>query len=271
MNPLLPLIAFAAVQAPAPVGPQEPPETRYRRCAEQVRTAPASAVDAANAWLVQGGSLYARQCLGLAYVALQRWDSAAAVYEQAGTEVPPAQDALRADLFVQAGNAWIAAGQPTRAILALDRALTASGLTDELRGEVHLDRARALVALDDAAGARQDLDRAVQLVPSDPFAWYLSAALAKREGNLSRARSDIRQALEITPDHPDMQLLAGTLAGLAGDLQEAERLYRRVAENAPEGEAKQAARASLATLREVEAPAARAAAPQPPEQAASPR
>ena len=177
MNPLLPLIAFAAVQAPAPVGPQEPPETRYRRCAEQVRTAPASAVDAANAWLVQGGSLYARQCLGLAYVALQRWDSAAAVYEQAGNEVPPAQDALRADLFVQAGNAWIAAGQPTRAILALDRALTASGLTDELRGEVHLDRARALVALDDAAGARQDLDRAVQLVPSDPFAWYLSAAL----------------------------------------------------------------------------------------------
>ncbi|HET9426766.1 MAG TPA: tetratricopeptide repeat protein [Allosphingosinicella sp.] len=269
MNLLLPIMALAAVQAPAAVGPQEPPETRYRRCADQVRTNPAQAVDAANQWLVQGGSLYARQCLGLAYVALERWEPAATVYEQAASEVPAAQDALRADLFVQAGNAWIAAAQPTRAILAFDQALTAPGLTDELRGEVHLDRARALVALDNPAGARQDLDRAVQLVPADPFAWYLSAALARREGNLSRARVDIGRALEIAPDNPDMQLLAGTLAGLAGDLQEAERLYRRVAERAPDGAAGRAARASLETLREVETPAT---VPQTaPEQSVSPQ
>ena len=272
MNPIFPLIALAAVQAAAPVGPQEAPEARYRRCADQVRAAPAQAVETAGRWLNQGGSLYARQCLGLAYVALERWEPAASVYEQAANEVPQAQNALRADLFVQAGNAWIAAAQPTRAISAFDQALTAPGLADELRGEVHLDRARALVALENPAGARRDLDRALQLVPSDPFAWYLSAALARREGNLSRAREDIGRALEISPDNPDMQLLAGTLAGLAGDLQEAERLYRRVAERAPEGPAGQAARASLETLRVVETPNSSApSAPTIPAQPVSPR
>ena len=257
----MPLIAFAASQASAQIGPQEPPETRYRRCAEQVRANPNFAVDTANGWLLQGGSLYARQCLGLAYVALERWQAAAAVYEQAASEVPTAQGALRADLFVQAGNAWIAAGQATKAVLALDQALTSSALADELRGEIHLDRARALVALDDHAGARRDLDRALQLVPADPFAWYLSAALARRENNLTRARGDIGRALEIVPANPDFQLLAGTLAGLAGDLQEAERLYRRVTEMAPESEAGRAAAASLATLREVEQPAVQSAPP----------
>ena len=260
-------MAMAATQGPAQAGPQEPPETRYRRCVEQVRANPNFAIETANAWLLQGGSLYARQCLGLAYVALERWEAAATVYEQAATEVPSAQGSLRADLFVQAGNAWIAAGQPTKAVLALDQALTSSALNDELRGEIHLDRARALVALSDPAGARRDLDRALQLVPADPFGWYLSAALARRENNLTRARADISRALELVPANPDFQLLAGTLAGLAGDLQEAERLYRRVTEMAPESEAGRAAAASLATLREVEQPAVQApplpAAPSP--------
>ena len=273
MSPLLPLIALAANQAPAQIGPQEPPETRYRRCADQVRINPNFAIDTANAWLLQGGSLYARQCLGLAYVALERWEAAAAVYEQAAGEVPSAQGALRADLFVQAGNAWIAAGQATKAVLALDQALASSALADELRGEIHLDRARALVALNDNAGARRDIDRALQLVAADPFAWYLSAALARREGNLSRARADIGRALEIVPANADFQLLAGTLAGLAGDLQEAERLYRRVAEMAPDSEAGRAAAASLATIREAEQPTSPAAQPgvTPPPRPTSPQ
>lgn len=270
MTLLFPLLAVAAAQAPAVAGPQEPFEVRYRRCTEQVGTDPARAIEAANAWLAAGGSLYARQCLGLAYVALERWAPAATVYEQAAVEVPPAQSALAADLWVQAGNAWIAGGEAARGVQAFDRALATPGLVDELRGEVHLDRARALVALNDSVGARTDIDRGIQLVPSDPFAWYLSAALARREGNLTRARSDINRALELSPDSPDVQLLAGTLAGLAGDLQEAERLYRRVAERAPESAAGRAASASLATLREVEEPAAPAqaapAAPEPPPQ-----
>ena len=40
----------------------------------------------ANAWRLQGGGLYARQCLGLAYVALERWAPAAEAYGKSGNK-----------------------------------------------------------------------------------------------------------------------------------------------------------------------------------------
>ena len=273
-------LAFLALQAaslpsspdpmpprrPAPTAPAAPAdaaaETRYRTCVDQVRANAEAAIAAANAWRAQGGGLNARQCLGLALVALERWEPAATAFEQAAREAEAARDPRRADFWVQAGNAWVAAGQPQRALTAFDAALLAPSLTDELRGEVHLDRARAHVAMNNAAGARSEIDRALQLVPADPFAWYLSAALARRDNNLSRAGADVARARELAPDNPDILLLAGTLAGLAGNMAEAERIYRRIVETAPDSDAGRAARESLATVREVEVPAPQPA-PQP--------
>jgi tetratricopeptide (TPR) repeat protein len=267
----------AALPVPAPPAPatsvEAAAEARFVTCSAMVRVDAQRAVDAANAWRMEGGGLHARQCLGLAYVAQQRWAEAAAVYEEAARDADIVQDDRRADLWVQAGNAWLAGAEPTRAILALDSALATTDLTDELRGEVHIDRARAMAALDNPAGARTDLDRALALVPADPFGWYLSAALARRQGDLVRARADIARAMELAPDNPDIALLGGTIAGLAGDMTEAERLYRRVAEGAPDTAAGRSARESLETLREVEvdAPAPAAEAPAPEAPSSSPR
>ena len=257
--------AQAAPQADAATAAEAAAETRYRACAALVRTNAEQALSVAGAWRVEGGGFHARQCLGLAYVGLERWQQAAEVYQDAARDADAGRDPRGADLWVQSGNAWIAAGEPTRAVQAFDSALATEHLSSELRGEAHLDRARALVALDNAAGARTDLDRALELVPADPMAWYLSAELARRAGDLTRARVDIARAMELAPDHPGIALLAGTLAGLAGDMTEAERLYRRVAEGAPDTDAGRQASASLATLREIEvdAPAAQTPAPQP--------
>lgn len=275
-----PILAFLAAQAaalpsspdPMPPRPAPPPavpappadagaEARYRSCTEQVRGNAEAAIETANAWRGEGGGLHARQCLGLALVALERWEPAATAFEQAAREAEAAQDPRRADFWVQSGNAWVAAGQPQRALLAFDAALLTPSLTDALRGEVHLDRGRAMVAMGNGAAARTEIDRALQLVPADPFAWYLSAALARRDSNLARAATDIARARELAPDNPDILLLAGTLAGLGGNMEEAERLYRRVVELAPDSEPGRAARDSLATAREIEVPA-----PQPPAQ-----
>ena len=260
--------AGATAQPPPAVAPAVSPEevaaqARYGECTALVRSEPQRAVDMANAWRLTDGRLYARMCLGLAYVALERWAPAATVYEQAAEEAARLQDARRADFLAQAGNAWLAGGEPTRAIADLDAALATPSLTDELRGEVHVDRARALVALGNLAGARDNLDRATQLVPSDPFAWYMSAALARRGNDLARAQADIARAMQLAPDNADIALLGGTIAGLAGNMTEAERLYRRVAEGAPDSEAGRAARASLETLREIEEPAPGAVAAPP--------
>lgn len=240
---LLAIAAFAAAAQAVP--PSDPEEARFRACAAAVQADPLAAVATANAWLVEAGGLPARQCLGLALVAAGRWEAAAEAYEAGARAGGAADDPRRADFWVQAGNAWLAADEPARAVRALDAALVTPHLSDALRGEAHLDRARAQVAQGDDAAARTDLDRALALVPEDPFAWYLSAALAGREGDLARARTEIARAVALAPDDPDVLLLSGTLAGLAGDMEEAERLYRRVAAIAPDSAAGRQALASL--------------------------
>lgn len=255
---------------PAPRVP-EAIVARFAACTDLIRTNAERAVEVASAWRVDGGGIYARQCLGLAYVALERWAPAATAFEQAARDAAAANDVRQADFWVQSGNAWLADGQGTRAIQAFDSALAAPGLSAALRGEAHLDRGRALVALGNPAGARTDLDEAIRLVPEDPFAWYLSAALSHRQNEAGRARTEIARARQLAPDNPDILLLAGTLAGQAGNMEEAERLYRRIVTEAPNTDAGRAAQDSLATLREVEVDAPAAAQGPPTPQPSSPQ
>lgn len=238
------LMALAAAQA-APA-PAQSDEALFRTCASLVKSAPDEAVAKANDWLVHGGGVYARQCLGLAYVELGRWSAAATVYDQAAREAETQQSPFRSDLWVQAGNAWLAAGDGAKAREAFNAALATTLLTPELRGEVLLDRARAAVPMGDLASARTDIDKALELVPGDGFGWYLSAALAVKEKNLKRAQNDIARAVSLAPDDPDVLLEAGNIAGLSGETEAAEGLYARVVRIAPASKAGKAAEAALA-------------------------
>jgi len=262
--------APTALPRPTPTQPESPAEARYRACTEQVRSNPEAAVDAANVWREQGGGLAARQCLGLALSALERWAPAATAFEQAARDAESANDPRRTDFWVQAANAWLAGGDGRHAMSDFDNALLSPNLTDQLRGEVHLDRGRAQVALGNAAAARGEIDHALQLVPNDPMAWYLSAALARRENNMARAATDIARARQLAPDSPDIMLLAGTIAGLGGNMAEAERLYRQVVQTSPHSDAGHQAEESLSTMQDVEVPAAAATAPAPARPAANP-
>ena len=270
---LLSALALAALQPPTTPPPAAPQgdNARLRACLALVRSAPQQAATEAQAWVEEergAGRLPGRRCLGLAFAAQAQWAAAATVYEQAAQEAEAANDPGRAGLRAQAGNAWLAAGEAQRALQALDAALTTQGLVPAQRGQALLDRARAQVAAGHADRARADIDSALQLVPNEGFAWYLSAALARRSNDLIRAATDIARARQLSPDDPDILLLAGTIIGQAGNMNEAYMLYRRVVELAPESEAGRQAAASLATVREIEedAPAAapqQAPAPEP--------
>ena len=249
---------------PAPTAPATPPpappadaavEARYRSCVDQVRADAEAAVAAADAWRAQGGGLHARQCLGLALVA-----SSAGSRRRRRSSRRRARPRRRGSAprrFLGPGGQCLGRGGPAAA-----RARRRSTPLCWRRASPTGCAARSISTapapwsrLGNAAGARAEIDRALQLVPADPFAWYLSAALARRDNNLARAGIDIARARELAPDNPDILLLAGTLAGLAGNMEEAERIYRRIVAAAPDSDAGRAARESLATLREVEVPA----------------
>jgi tetratricopeptide (TPR) repeat protein len=245
--------AAQPAEAPQPARPAPPTavaaphsdEALFASCTALVKREPERAVTAANEWRIRGGGVLARQCLGLAYVALERWAPAAVVFEQAAREAETERRPQHGDLWVQAGNSWLAANEGAKARDAFDAALATSLLAPEMRGEVHLDRARALVALGDLGGARRDIDKGLALVPADPFAWYLSAALALRQGDLGRAQRDVAKAVEGAPDDAAVLLLAGNIAGASGEEEAARGFYARSARAAPGSEAARAAEAAL--------------------------
>ena len=151
-------------------------------------------------------------------------------------------------LLAAAGNMWIAANDPARAALALDQALTGTGLVAEQRGEALLDRARAAEAQGDLKTARAKVNEAMGTVARDPFAWYFSAALAIREGDGKAAESSINRALEIAPADPTLLFEAGHVAQFNGDVPGARMYWERAIERDPNGATGRAAREALRML-----------------------
>ncbi|MBV8686046.1 MAG: hypothetical protein JOZ90_12420 [Alphaproteobacteria bacterium] len=253
---MIPMLLALAASAAAPAS--------LKACTDQAASAPAAALAAAEVWAAKGGGVDARLCQGLALSSLERWEAAAAAFEAAAAEAERLRDNRRADLRVQAGNAWLAAGDPAKARAAFDAALAAGLLAPPLQGEVRLDRARAAVAAGDEAAARADIDQALILVPGDGFAWYLSAALARRQNDLKRARSDIAKAASLARDDAAILVEAGNIAALSDDVDAARALYQRAVQVQPGSDAAKAARAALAANPPpAPAPAPAPAAPAP--------
>lgn len=158
------------------------------------------------------------------------------------------KDPKTARMYAAAGNLWIAANQPGKAALDLDRALALPGLEAEQRGEALLDRARAAEAQGDYKIARTRADEAAATISDDPFYWYFSAALAIREGDHSKASAAIGKALTIAPSDAAILLEAGHVADFNGDDNSARSYWTRAAQSDPNGPAGKAAAKAVEML-----------------------
>lgn len=234
------LLAPLLLQASAPPAPD---------CAELLKTDPARALEVANGRILQGGGVSAKQCAALAFAAMEKWPAAAAAFEQAARHAERDKLGVAADLWVQAANAHLAAGEPGQAAAALDAALVTGSLSGLAKGEAHLDRARAKVALGRLPEARADLDEALKLAPEDPLAWLLSASLARRMGRLDRAQADIGEAAKRSPDDASVALEAGRIALASGAPEAARVAFEGAIRNQPGSEAAKAAQAELDRLK----------------------
>ena len=226
-------------------GPPSPDEIRYHRCLDTAEQDPASAAEKANRWLMDGNNFMARECLGIADANQGHWSDAATAFEGAARDAEMAKDDRAAPDWSEAGNAWLAAGQPDKAIAAFGAALAQGTLDDKQVGEARLDRARALVAKGDLVHARQDIDLALQAVPDDSLAWLLSATLARMMNDLPRAHKDIAEALKRAPKAPQVELEAGNIAAKSGDEAGAKAAWQQAVSLAPTSPAGRSAAQAL--------------------------
>jgi tetratricopeptide (TPR) repeat protein len=174
-------------------------------------------------------------------------EASAQAFEEAAA-AQTTEEAEKARLWAAAGNMWIAANQPGKAAVALDKALAGTGLQAEQRGEALLDRARAAEAQNDLKLARAKVAEAAKTISDDPFLWYFSAALAIREGDAVTAKAAAGKLLTLAPNDPTALFEAGHVYHFAGDLAAARTYWTRASAADANGKSGQAAREALAML-----------------------
>ena len=175
-------------------------------------------------------------------------DEAAARGFEEAARASSDKDPKTARMYAAAGNLWIAANQPGKAALDLDKALAFPGLEGDQRGEALLDRARAAEAQDDLKTARARWTEAGSMIDRDPFYWYFSAGLAIRENDSATAKSSISKALTLAPSDPAVLFEAGHVADFTGNEAQARDYWKRAAAGDPNGPVGKAAAKAIEML-----------------------
>lgn len=189
----------------------------------------------------------AQSCRAVEASKAGRFAEAAAAFESTA-DLTPADDPAHDRALAAAGNMWIAAGQPGKAALALDKALAGKGLLADQHGLALLDRARAAEAQGDLKTARAKVNEAAKTISEDPYLWFFSAALALREEDIPTAKSSINRALAMVPDSPEVLFEAGHVFEAAGEEAKAREFWTRAAGADPNGPSGKAARQALGMI-----------------------
>ena len=168
----------------------------YERCMKLARERPDAGRKRAQQWQENGGAHPADHCFAVALIGLRQYKEAADRLEVLGRAMVRAPESLRAQVFDQAGQAWMLAGDPARAYAAASLAL-------ELRPDdpdLLLDRAEAAGAAGWYDKAAADLDRVLKANPSRVDALIYRAAANRELNRLDPAFDDISEALKLTPE-----------------------------------------------------------------------
>lgn len=259
---LLLLFAQAPGAAPMQSIPAQAPtrsvaQDRLDLCIDKARTDPSAAMIEADDWVKEASGAdgsFPQQCLGHVYTSLLRWEAAERAFLGAREAAEQTDHFRRAQLAAMAANAALADQRPAAALFAIELAAGDAAGTDDkgLQAIIEVDRSRALVMQGEETAAEAVLAKARTLDPQSPYAWLLSATLARRLGNLDEAQGYIETAAALSPDYPETGLEAGVIAMLDGREDAAAESWNSVIRIAPQSEEAATARAYLAQLAEPE-------------------
>ncbi|MGD9614740.1 MAG: hypothetical protein AB7H90_02545 [Alphaproteobacteria bacterium] len=238
------------LSAPPAAAPLETPRSAaaaaalYERCMKLARENPEAGSKQAREWQGSGGGHPAEHCLAVALIGLRQYKEAAGRLEALGHAMVRAPESLRAEVFIQAWQAWILAGDPARAHEVAALALQLQ-LDDP---ELLLDRAEAAGAAGLYGKAVADLDRVLTADPARVEALIYRAAANRALERLDPALDDITQALKLAPGSVPALLERGNIRSLRGDREGARLDWERVAAMSPVSPEAAAARKNLERL-----------------------
>lgn len=217
-------------------------QQQFADCLTEARDDPETALDTANTWRMSAENdldlVRSAHCLGLAFVALERFDEARQIFEVASAEAPEEFGKYRARLLAMAGNAAMSERKPAIAeplfATAIERAVAAGD--GELASDLSADRAGALALAERFDDAVEAMRVSREHNPQSERAWIMSAMLLRRLERYGEAQQMIEQAATINPRNPAVGLEAGIIAALSGREDDARRSFESVLIVAPDSE-----------------------------------
>ena len=223
------LIVIALLAAAAPALAQEiVPAREYRACMKLARENPELGFGRATSWLGLGGGDAAHHCQAVALLGLGQHSEGARRFEELAQGIR-ARPSFRAELFAQAAQAWLLAGQPARAEGVLNSAL---GL-DPNNPELFVDRAQAAAAMGAWKRAEDDLGAALDIDPELVDALVFRASAQRHLGDMKNAEADAEAALKRDPGNIEASLESGILHRRAGRKSAARARWLEVIRSAP--------------------------------------
>ena len=214
-----------------PLGVTPDQQRRYTDCMRLARSEPLRALPIAEKWMGEGGGLGARHCVAIAMFEAGRYVPAATQLESIARDMGRERPGLRAELQVQAGQAWMEAGQAENAAAAQSEALALK--TDD--PDLWVDRGLSYAAMKAWPRAISDFDHALSLRGKDIETLVLRAAAWRNAGDARKALDDAQFALRLAPDHSEALLERGFAYLKLGNGSAATGDFRKVIELVPPG------------------------------------
>ncbi len=206
MTPAALLLPFALMQAAATAGGGA---DRFAQCVALIEGDAVRAYEEGMAWAGEAQALVGYRCAAMALIAQDRAEEGARRLESLAASLSPDRTALRAELFSQAGNAWLIARDPGQAASALTRAIATVQSDPTQLPDLLVDRARAYAMERDWRKAEEDLSHALDIRRDDALALRLRATARMHQSSFDLAEADALRAAAIEPGNVDNFLILG--------------------------------------------------------------
>ncbi len=184
---------------------------RFAQCLQLVEENPVRAYEEGMAWAAEAQSVHAYRCAAMALIAQNRFDEGARRLSSLASAVNPENTGLRAELWSQAGNAWLLAHEPGQARSNFTRAITAQQADPQQLPDLLIDRARAYAMERDWRLAEEDLSRSLDIRPDTALAYRLRAAARMNQRSYELAEADARTAIRLEPSNEENTLVLGDI------------------------------------------------------------